>query len=101
VNSTNSDTQIQVRGRINSDLQTLYLLTDGVPSVIVPVQFLGRQLFREDKQKLIDTLNLRNPNNRPYGWPTVKEILIDNDYHISEGRSGNLRYAIIEPSSDG
>ena len=101
VNSSNSDTQIQVRGRVNSDLQTLFLPTDGVPSVIVPTEFLGRKLFREDKQNLVNALNLRNPNNRPYGWPTIRNILIDNDYHITEGRSDNLRYSIIEPADDG
>ena len=101
VNSTNPDTQVQVRGRVNNDLQTLYLPTDGVPTVSVPTEFLGRRLFREDKQKLITALNLRNANNRPYGWHTVKDILIDNDYAITEGRSGNLRYSIIEPSADG
>ena len=102
VNSSNPDTQIQVRGRINSDLQTLYLPTNDVPTVNVPSEFLGKRLFRDEKQKLIDKLNLRNPaNNRPYGWPTIRNILIDNDYNVTDGRSGNLRYAIIEPAHDG
>ena len=101
VHSSNPDTQIQVRGRVNGDLETLYLPIEGVPAVSVPAEFLGRQLFRADKQALIVQLNLRNTNNRPYGWPKVKEILIDNDYHITEGRSNNLRYVIIEPTDDG
>ena len=102
VNSSNADTQIQVRGRINSDLQTLYLPTNDVPTINVPSEFLGKRLFRNEKQKLIDNLNLRNPaNNRPYGWPTIRNILIDNDYNVTDGRSGNLRYAIIEPAHDG
>ena len=101
VNSSNADTQTQVKGRVNSDIQTLYLPTEGVPAVKVPAEFLGKQLFREDKQSLAVALNLRNNNNRLCGWPTVKDILIDNDYHITEGRSGNLRYAIIEPADDG
>ena len=102
VNSSNPDTQVQVRGRVNGDLQTLYLPTVGVPVVKVPSDFLGKQLFRADKDALLKILNLRNPsNNRPYGWTTVKDILIDNDYTISDGRSGNLRYSIIEPATDG
>jgi len=101
VNSSNADTQTQVRGRVNSDLQTLYLPTDGVPTVNVPVEFLGRQLFKADKDALVRVLDLRNPNNRLCGWTTVKHILIDNDYTITEGRSGNLRYSIIEPTDDG
>ena len=101
VNSSNPDTQIQVRGRINGDLQTLYLPTEEIPVVKVPPEYLGRHLFSEDKRNLINTLNLRNTNNRLFGWPSVKDILIDNDYSITEGRSNNLRYAVIEPSPDG
>ena len=100
VNSSNPDTQVQVRGRVNGDLQTLYLPVEGIPTVSVPTEFLGKQLFRKDKQNLLNILNLRNANNRLYGWPTVKNILIDNDYHITEGRSGNLWYSIIEPADD-
>ena len=54
------------------------------------------------KKGRIQLLNLRIPaNNRPYGWTTVKSILIDNDYTITESRSKNLRFAIIEPAADG
>lgn len=102
VHSKNPDTQIQVRGRVNSDLQTLYLPVEGNPEIIVPAQFLGRWLFRADRDALARALDLRNPaNNRPYGWPTVSRVLIDNDYTITEGRSNNKRYAIIEPPGDG
>jgi len=102
VHSTNPDTQVQVRGRVNGDLQTLYLPTEGVPTVRVPAEFLGKQLFSEDRAKLSEILNLRDPtNNRRYKWPTIKNILIDNDYTITESRSGNLRYYIIEPAADG
>ena len=102
VHSSNPDTQIQVRGRVNGDLQTLFLPTEGVPTVTVPAEFLGKQLFRTDKDALLKALDLRNPaNNRPYGWATVKGILIDNDYTITESRSNNLRFAIIEPDADG
>lgn len=101
VNSSNPDTQIQVRGRINSDLQKLYLPMIGVPSVSVPEEYLGKKLFTEEKRSLCDALNLRNANNRPYGWTRVKEILIDNDYSISEGRLNNRRYVIVEPGNGG
>ena len=101
VHSTNSDTQVQVRGRVNSDLKTLYLPIEGTPTIRVPEAYIGRKLFTQDKRELIATLNLRNPNNRLYGWTTIKSILIDNDYSVSEGRSNNLRYTIIEPAPDG
>lgn len=101
VHSSNPDTQVQVRGRINGDIQTLYLPTEGVPEVKVPDEFLGIRLFTAEKRELITRLNLRNENNRLRRWPTVKEILIDNDYCISEGRYSNQYYAIITQPDGG
>lgn len=101
VHSANPDTQIQVRGRVNSDLKTLYLPVEGTPAIRVPETYIGKKLFTQDKRELISVLNLRNANNRPFGWTTIKSLLIDNDYSITEGRSNNLRYTIIEPAPDG
>lgn len=101
VHSSNPDTQVQVRGRINSDLMTLYLPVEGVSEIVVPSEYLGKRLFQGDKQALAEALNLRNTNNRPYRWPTVKNLLIESDYSVIEARQGNLRYVVIEPSDDG
>lgn len=101
VHSSNPDTQVQVRGRINSDLMTLYLPVEGVSEIVVPSEYLGKRLFQGDKQTLAEALNLRNTNNRPYRWPTVKNLLIESDYSVIEARQGNLRYVVIEPSDDG
>lgn len=101
VHSSNPDTQGQVRGRINSDLMTLYLPVEGVSEIVVPSEYLGKRLFQGDKQALAEALNLRNTNNRPYRWPTVKNLLIESDYSVIEARQGNLRYVVIEPSDDG
>ncbi len=101
VHSSNPDTQVQVRGRIDSDLMTLYLPVEGVSEIVVPSEYLGKRLFQGDKQALAEALNLRNTNNRPYRWPTVKNLLIESDYSVIEARQGNLRYVVIEPSDDG
>lgn len=101
VHSSNPDTQVQVRGRINSDLMTLYLPVEGGSEIVVPSEYLGKRLFQGDKQALAEALNLRNTNNRPYRWPTVKNLLIESDYSVIEARQGNLRYVVIEPSDDG
>lgn len=101
VHSSNPDTQVQVRGRINSDLMTLYLPVEGVSEIVVPSEYLGKRLFQGDKRALAEALNLRNTNNRPYRWPTVKNLLIESDCSVIEARQGNLRYVVIEPSDDG
>lgn len=95
VNSTNSDTQIQVRGRVNSDLKCLYLLNDGTEPITLPDEFLGVKLFTADKARLCEFVNLKNPYSRPYKWPTIETLLLDCGYSIEKGRENNLRYAII------
>lgn len=100
VHSTNPDTQIQVRGRVNCDLRTLYLPVEGNPEIVVPAEYLGKRLFRAEKQAMVEALNLRNPNNRLYGWQTVRSLLLDNDYLITDGREKNKRFVIIEPADN-
>lgn len=97
VHSSNDDTQIQVRGRVNSDLQRIYLPATTDTSFVVPDEFLGKRLFTEDKAKLCESLNIKNPNNRLVRWPTIYSLLISYDYLIEEGRYDNKRYAIITP----
>ena len=95
VDSTNEDTQVQVRGRINGDLKCLYLLNGGTEPIILPDEFLGVKLFVPDKTRLCEFVNKKNTYNRPYRWPTVKTLLLDYGYIIDEGRDNNQRYAII------
>jgi len=100
VHSSNEDTQIQVRGRVNSDLQTLFLPTEGIPSICIPDGYLDKKLFSEDKSELVSVLDIRNKNNRRVGWNSVKSYLIDNDYTITEGRERDRRYSIIHQNID-
>ncbi len=95
INSKNNDTQVQVRGRINSDLKRLYLPTtmDNLPEI--PDEFLGVRLFTEDKDRLCEFLNLRNKDGTLYKWPSVKTTLIENDYGVAESRQDNRRYAVL------
>lgn len=95
VNSTNSDAQVQVRGRVNGDLKDLYLLKDGTEPIILPDDFLGVKLFADGKAKLVNFVDIKNRYNRQYKWRTVKSLLIDCGYHIKEGREDNFRYVII------
>ena len=99
--STNSDTIHQVRGRVNSDLNTLYFpYPEGYKEIIIPEEYLGIKLFNEQKRELCSLLNLHNPSNRPYRWPTIKKMAREQDYRIIEGRENNRRYAIITHESE-
>ena len=95
VNSTNQDTQVQVRGRVNGDLNNLYLLNDGTQPIDLPDEFLNVRLFNEGKERVCGFANLKNPYRKQYKWPTVKELLEGDGYVVSEGRQDDKRYAVI------
>ena len=97
VHDNDYDTQVQVRGRVNSDLSKLYLPLIGTTDLTVPDEYLNKPLFTEEKAELCAILNRTNPYNRRFGWTTIKSMLIDCEYTISEGRKNNRRYAIISP----
>ena len=101
VNSTNSDTQVQVRGRVNADLATLYRPSTADDNIVVPDDFLGIKLDRGKKLQLCEIINLKSRSGRTYGWNTVRERLIDSDYTITDGRIGSsgARYVIITQAS--
>ena len=95
VGSTDEDTQVQVRGRVNNDLKRLYLPATKNDPIELPEKFLGVRLFTREKRELCDFVNLKNPYNRPYRWPTIRELLCDSDYIISDGRESYLRFVVI------
>lgn len=97
VHSKDCDTQVQVRGRVNRDLSKLYLPHLDPTALTVPNEYLNKPLFAAEKNQLCEILNRKNPYNRPYRWPSIKSMLIDCDYTLSEGRKDNRRYVIITP----
>lgn len=98
VHSTDRDTITQVRGRVNHDLETLYLPGSKEQLPQIPDEFLNTPLSTVEKNALCDILNIRDTNGRSYRWPTIKGILIDHDYIVEETRSNNRRIATIRRS---
>ena len=96
VNSPDEDTQIQVRGRVNNDLPKIYLPNDDLTSIEVPGRFLGRELFKKDKDELCKIFNRRNSSNRLCKWTTIRKLLEKNEYIVRDGRRKNFRFTIIE-----
>lgn len=99
VDCSSADTQVQVRGRVNSDINRIYLLSEKLEPVVVPDEFLGVELYTKDKARLCDCLNVKNKYNRQYKWQTVKKLIEDSGYCVQESRKGNLHYAIITEAS--
>lgn len=97
IHTRQEETRIQVRGRYRGELDRLYLL-DSDGELFVPEDFLDRRLFKEDKDKLCEILNIRDNSNHLMKWPTVKAKLIQAGYCVKDAdnqREKNRRYAII------
>lgn len=101
VHSGDRETQIQVRGRVNSDLPCLYLPSNDPTALTVPEDFLNRPLFTADTRKLCEILNQRNECGRRYAWRNpLKNMLTEQGYCISETRINNKHcYIISHPNT--
>lgn len=99
IHSTINDTQEQARGRFRGDLKRLYLLDKEEPSEFKEVnlsnKWLYKKLYKEDKDGLCSELGIRDDRGRLVGWTTVKKILVDNGYIVSEKKNNNIRFSII------
>ena len=95
VHKQEEETQIQVRGRYRGDLKRLFVY-DQTCFPRIPEEFIGCELYKDEKDILCAYLNLRNEKGEQYKWPTVKKRLIENGYSVKDGRRNDLRYNIIE-----
>jgi hypothetical protein len=99
IHSTIPDTQEQARGRFRGDLKILYLLDKEEPDCFAELnlegKWLSKKLYKQDKETLCQELNFRDNRNRLIGWNTIKKILIDNGYIVSDKKNDNVRFSII------
>ncbi len=79
IHSQEEDTQTQVRGRFRGDVPMVYIY-DSKTKVKVPAEYMGRKLFKEEKDLLCEELNLHHPNGLLMKWTTVKERLIEEGW---------------------
>ena len=96
VDCKDEDSQVQVRGRVNSDLERLYVPSDEVFSLEVEEDFLNRPLFAEDKEALCEGLCIYRPGKKEvYKWSGIRKYLLEFGYVLTEGKENNRHYTII------
>ena len=96
VDCKDEDSQVQVRGRVNGDLERLYVPSDKVSSLDVREDFLNRKLFDSDKEALCEDLCIYKPGKKEiYKWPGIRKRLLEFGYILKDGREDNKRYTII------
>lgn len=94
VHCQDEDTQTQVRGRYRETLQTLYVL-DYQGLIKVPKDFIGRDLFTEEKAELCAILNIHDSKGRRVGWTTISKKLKESGYTLTERRYQSRRCVVI------
>lgn len=97
VDDIEKDVQVQARGRIRSDIRTLYLKSyEAENEICLPHEYCGEKLYREQKEELCKLFNIVE-NGRRCGWKTIECMLEENGYTIVDGREpkGGKRYSII------
>ena len=97
VDDIEKDVQVQARGRIRSDIRTLYLKSyEAENEICLPHEYCGKKLYREQKEELCKLFNIVE-NGRRCGWKTIECMLEENGYTIVNGREpkGGKRYSII------
>lgn len=93
LDTTNETERVQALGRIRKDIDFLILKTDSssktnqieMETIInLEEKYLNRDLTQEEKQEIVDSLNLRNERGKLVGWPSTKKALIKSGYEIKE-----------------
>ena len=99
--SSNSEVQVQVKGRVSNDLETLYLPCYEYCDLVIPDRFLNIPLTSAARTELIEALDIRNEQGRLYGWGNKSQEIIRNaGYTISNSfriSGDNRRYYSITP----
>lgn len=96
INNSSWDTQVQVKGRVSNDLETLYLPAEDNMVIVVPERFLNKLLNTAQKEELCEALNIRRPGNEScyYKWRTIGNRLrrANSGYRIIHERINSLHY---------
>lgn len=84
IHCSNPDTQVQVRGRLRHDIDTLYLLDKQHEHVscYFPDDYLDTWLPTAQVHAIAEEMNLRSAKGRELKWPSLKKLLEKDGYLI-------------------
>lgn len=98
INDCGADVQTQIRGRIRSDVDTMYILSRKATVNITSEQiepWLGRKLSRLDRQDIVEAIGATNDHNRKIGWTTIAEELSAMGYDVTKKIVNGYHYFVI------
>ncbi len=96
LHTSDTNIQIQARGRYRNDLKKLYLhKADIFDDIKLPSKWLYIPLYKEDKNRLCEELGLKNGDGRLLKWTTIKSRLKSSGYIVDDKRTEKARYSTI------
>lgn len=92
VHTTASDSVIQARGRVRSDIELLYVKQNKDESTIsmvkIPNKYLNKTLTTDDLKEMCLEMNLKDTRGKVAMWRKLKQIIIDErHYSITSKRT--------------
>lgn len=106
INTTDKTDLVQARGRIRSDIGTLYYRSSEKPTIETRIlkrikatgaltKLIGLHLSKEDKKKFAEDLNVKNDSGRAVGFTTIKKALEQDGYTLKNIKNDGKYYTII------
>ena len=97
IHDSNPDTQVQVRGRLRHDIDTLYLYDKKHEHVAdyFPEEYLGRFVASKDLRELAVRMNLRDEKGHLRKWPSIAKALEHDGYSVTFRKENNVRGCVV------
>ena len=97
IHSGSYDTRVQVRGRLRHDIDKMYIYDPEHENIscYFPDEYCDKELTVEERQEVVDLLDLRDEKGRKVGWRGIVEKLEADDCIVSYLKKGQRRYCVV------
>lgn len=88
LDTINETEKVQALGRIRKDVDFIVLKTNDadyrVHYITLEDKYVNKPLTTEDKDKLVEDVDIRNDRNSKMKWTTIKKIIVNSGYDIED-----------------
>lgn len=97
IHNSSTDVQIQVRGRLRHDIDTLFIYDPDHKHIAqyFPAEYYNRPLFREDTIAIADIMNLKNKDGRMLKWSSIHELLAKDGVTVTKQKRNGRQCWIL------
>lgn len=99
IHNSSPDVQIQVRGRLRHDIETLYIYDPDHQHVsqYFPPEYYNRPLFSEDTATIATIMDLKNKDGRALKWPSIHKRLAKDGVIVTKQKKNGRQCWILHP----